>query len=135
MISVQSALTSGDSVLTKFPLTALFDEYIKEADVRYNFNAEVARFVDYELSVLETGIKPDRTFYGVQRPDAGQPLCGPFWFVYAGTRADGKARRYENAFERNSASTFVCIDCAAAQPYAGGPAQLCYADCTSRAGL
>ena len=134
MFSFQSAWTLGSNSLTKFPLVAVFEEYIKDLHIRYNFNSEICRYINFELSVLEAGVKSEAGYYGESLPDAGEPLCGPFRFVYAGTKSDGKARRFENAFHRNSASTFICIDCAATQPYTDGPMELCYTDCASTAG-
>eukprot|EP00959_Pyramimonas_sp_CCMP1952_P002597 53492-Pyramimonas_sp.AAC.1 len=134
LMSFQSAWTPGDSTITKIPLVCMFEEYIKDGPLRSEFNREVCRYINYEMGILEAGVRPAMGFYGEPRSDGGKALCGPHRFVYAGTKSDGKSRRVENQFPRHSNATFVCIDCAASQPYADGPTELCYTDCGRNAG-
>ncbi len=131
MFTWASALTRGNTVLSKFLLGFVWEWSMPTKKIRRHVNLEFCKYINFCLNALESGRGPAVGFYGENhRPGsnaaklANQELCGGYRAVYVGWKGDQKARKNEHCFKRAWDSTFVCVDCAACQPFKAGPEAL-----------
>jgi hypothetical protein len=123
-----SAMTSQNSVETKFLLGHVWEFSMPNKDVRKRVNQEFCKYIDWCLRVCESGMGPTHGFYGeiLESKLAGKELFGGWRAVFAGWKGDGKARKVENDFKRAWDSTYICMNCAACQPYSQSAKPLWY---------
>ena len=99
MWSWSSALTSGSTVETKFPLTLLPTELMADKAVFHAIQTEVARVVAWSHEVSEVGRYPAMDMYGAPFPPnstrgrkAGALISQGWSGIYVGWKGDRLAR-------------------------------------------
>ena len=120
-------LTNQNTVESKFFMTFLWQTQIFDHDLRLAANIEICKFIDWSLKICEEGVGPSKGFYGedfdprsVFHRLKGQELFQGWRAIFAGWKGDGKARKQENHFSRAYDSTWICMNCAACQPFKSG---------------
>ena len=111
-----SALSSQNSADTKFCLGFVWEVAMPNKRVRFEVNQEFCKFIDWCLNICESGLGPQRGFYGEDfAPNSahaalrGKVLFNGLRAIYAGWKGDGKARKNENNFARAWECTYIVV--------------------------
>lgn len=125
MVSISSALAAGGDVWdSKFPMAMVPYENMYTQQVKDGVNRTIAEVMSWSLKACATGLFPDVGPFGlaldkVRMAKAGAELCGGWKACYFGFRADGKARKESQMFERSYLHSFICEKCLAQRPHKG----------------
>ena len=122
--SVQSAFSSGDVWDTKFPICIISHESMRENDIKLKTQETIASVVAWSLRCAAQGQWPHvgphgEVFEGARKELQGQQLSGGFKACYFGFRADGKARKEANNFQRTYQHSLICESCLAQRSHKG----------------
>lgn len=117
--SLQSVLASGDVWDTKFPICILPIECLRDDDIKSQTSEIIAQVIAWSMHYASRGLWPSTGPDGIELTGSyrlsrqGQELAGGYRGCYFGFRADGKARKETNLFQRSYLHSSICESCLA----------------------
>ena len=131
-LSFASAVSGGDTLESKFLFSFLFEETISDDNVRHELWKQLCMVIDWSLRICGAGECPQEGFYGEAFPVnssrwrlRGSPCPRA---LFAGWKGDGESRKIEHSLDRSWATTYICEECNACQPFGDAPRQLLHTD-------
>ena len=135
-----SAVVRGSPLDCKFVIAAIPVKWIPTKEIKDIVFTKMARYIGWCVGCLASGLGPVVGFYKEDFDKKekrfqlrGQPLAGGFRVVFAGFKADLKARRESHFFSRHPQCMFICDECMATQAFKRAPKALNYTDCSEDA--
>ena len=96
---------------------------MQEPEIRTRVMKLFANFTNWALDVAESGVMPEKGFYNedfdkssLRANKAGDKIMGPWIPIFAGNKADGKARKQMHMFKRWWKTVEYCDSCLATNP-------------------
>ena len=96
---------------------------MQEAEIREKVMRLLADFTKWALDIAESGVMPRKGFYNedfdkssLRAKMAGGSIMGPWIPIFAGNKADGKARKQMHLFKRWWKTVEYCDSCRATNP-------------------
>ena len=130
--SFQSAFATGDIWDTKFPICIISHECLRDKDIKLKTQEKIAAIVSWSLKFAAAGLWPthgpegEEFLGGDRKTFAGKQLAGGYRACYFGFRADAKARKEANNFQRSYQHALICESCLAQRQHNDWMPQLNY---------
>ena len=110
----------------KFQIVKIPHESMRDPDVKSEIMRTIPMFIAWCCDVCAHGFAPPHDFYGDPWPKGSVmerlhlesiPLFGPWRAIFAGLKADLKARKELNFMSRSYLHVHMCDECEAVQPF------------------
>ena len=118
----------------KFPVCIIAHECMRDKDIKFQTHQKIADVLAWSFKCAQSGLWPlvgpmgESFSSGDRKTYAGQTLAGGYKGCYFGFRADGKARKETNFFQRSYQHSSICESCLAQQEHKDWQPLLSYKD-------
>lgn len=134
--SWRSAFAAHDDVMdTQQYLLSVPHQLMRDKSVRDRVHDQVAKYIAWNLEIMQRGIAPTVGFYGEEFPRtsvagrlAGSSIGFGWTATFFGWHGDQKSRRDTHRFQHHYNKTWICDECFAVQHFKNSPKHLLFQD-------